>query len=66
MSITEERKGREKRKGEEGFSSAVVDFTTGSDWQMSAKKEERKRKGKTNRQAIDTGLNNFVCLFLNR
>ncbi len=30
------------------------------------KKEERERIGKTNRQAIDTGLDNFVCLFLNR
>ena len=33
---------------------------------VSKKKEERERKGKTNRQAIDTGLDNFVCLFLNR
>ena len=45
MSITEERKEREKREGEEGF---FADFTTGSDWQMSAKKggEGKNRKDK--------------------
>ena len=64
VSITEEIK-EEKRGGRSILLSSFVDFTTGSDWQMSAKKGGEGKKRKDNRQTIDTGLEKSISdLFL--